>query len=91
MTVFTAFVTGPRYGEGMAADTDYTGTHQVFLPKDYLNSVDAAIGLYQEDIAAVAANLDVEGLKTSPTRRLIRGSLAGCALWLAPAIWITCS
>ncbi len=74
----------------MTASADYTGTHKVVLPPDFLNSIDAAVDLYEDDIAAVAANLNVSGLKTTIGRVVIRVMSAGVIIWLLSVAWSTC-
>jgi hypothetical protein len=74
----------------MVASADYTGTHKVVLPADFLNSIDAAVDLYEDDIAAVAANLNVSGFKATVGRGVIRVASAGLIIWLLPVSWSTC-
>jgi hypothetical protein len=74
----------------MGTGSEYTGTHQVILPSGYLDTIDAAIDLYEDEIMAVAANLKVEGLELSIFQRLVRSMLSGLAIWLAPAGWMIC-
>ena len=75
----------------MESNTEYTGSHVVLLPANYLDSIDAAVELNEEAIDAVAANLDdVQGVTLRPAQRLMRSGLAALAIWLAPAGWMTC-
>jgi hypothetical protein len=74
----------------MAASAEYTGTHKVVLPHDFLNSIDVAVELYEDDIAAVAANLNVSGLKTTLGRAVTRVVSAGLIIWLLPVGCSTC-
>jgi hypothetical protein len=74
----------------MTASADYTGTHKVVLPPDFLNSIDAAVDLYEDDIAAVAANLNVSGLKSVAARGVIRLIWTGLLIWLLSVGWSTC-
>ena len=74
----------------MTASADYTGTHKVVLPPDFLNSIDAAVDLYEDDIAAVAANLNVSGLKSVAARGVIRLIGTGLLIWLLSVGWSTC-
>jgi hypothetical protein len=74
----------------MVASADYTGTHKVVLPADFLNSIDVAVDLYEDDIAAVAANLNVSGFKATVGRGVIRVASAGLIVWLLPVSWSTC-
>jgi len=77
-------------GNIMSASADFTGTHKVVLPQDFLNSIDAAVDLYEDDIAAVAANLNVSGFKLAFGRRVTRWVTAGFVVWLLPATWSIC-
>jgi hypothetical protein len=74
----------------MAASAQYTGTHKVVLPTDFMNSIDVAVDLYEDDIAAVAANLNVSGLNATVGRGVIRVASAGLIIWLLPVGWSTC-
>jgi len=74
----------------MDVKPDYTGTHKVVLPIGYMNSIEAVFELYEDEIAAVAANLDCPGLRLSKTQRLLRFTVAGLGIWLIPVIWLTC-
>lgn len=74
----------------MNANLDYTGTHKVVLPVDYMNSIDAVCELYEDQIAAVGTNLDIPGLRLTLTQRLLRITAGALIVWLIPAIWLTC-
>jgi hypothetical protein len=74
----------------MVASADYTGTHKVVLPADFLNSIDVAVDLYEDDIAAVAANLNVSGFNATVGRGVIRVASAGLIIWLLPVSWSIC-
>ena len=74
----------------MDAEPDYTGKHQVVLPVDYMNSVEAVCELHADQIAAAALSLDIPGLRLSATQRLLRCTVAGLIAWLIPVIWLTC-
>lgn len=75
----------------MASNPDYSGTHLVLLPSDFMDSIDVAVELNEDAIEAVAANLDeVDGITLKPTQRLLRSGLAGLAIWLVPTIWMIC-
>jgi len=69
---------------------EYTGTHQIVLPKNFLQSADAAAELYEEQLSAVDRNLEVEQFRTSPAQRLAASTAVGVAIWLVPAAWMTC-
>ncbi|MFW2403691.1 MAG: hypothetical protein ACN4GT_02915 [Gammaproteobacteria bacterium] len=70
----------------MQANTEYTGTHKVVLPLDYMNSVEAACDLHEEHIVDVGTNLDIPGLSLSWAQRLRRFTLACLFVWLIPLI-----
>ena len=74
----------------MNVQAEYTGTHKVILPPDYMNSVEAVCDLHEEAIADAALSLDIPGLRTTRKRRVLRISLVALAVWLAPAFWLTC-
>jgi len=74
----------------MNTKPDYTGTHKVVLPVDYMNSIDAVCELYEDRIAAVGTNLDIPGLRLTVTQRLVRITVVALIVWLIPAIWLTC-
>lgn len=72
----------------MASNADYTGTHKVVLPADYMNSVEAVCELYEERIDEVGTNLDnIPGLRLTWSQRLFRFSVLALVLWLLPMIW----
>ncbi len=71
----------------MAENPDYTGTHKVVLPTDFLNSIDAAVELYAEEIAEVAADLHVAGMQTRSGHRGL-AVIVGILIWLLPADWM---
>jgi len=74
----------------MDANTDYTGTHKVVLPADYMNSIEAVCELYEDRIDAVGTNLDIPGLQLTLRQRLLRIAVVALIMWLIPAIWLTC-
>jgi hypothetical protein len=74
----------------MIASVDFTGTHKVVLPRDFLNSIDAAVDLYEDDIAAVAANLNVSGFRSHVGRGVFRIAFMGLIIWLLSVAWSTC-
>ncbi|MBT8444925.1 MAG: hypothetical protein HKN81_11295 [Gammaproteobacteria bacterium] len=69
----------------MSVEAEYTGTHKVVLPLDYMNSVEAVCDLHEESIAEAALSLDIPELRTSVLQRLLKFSIAGALLWLIPA------
>lgn len=74
----------------MDVGKEYTGTHKVILPPDYLNSIDAVCELYEDRITEAGASLDIPGLQLSAGQRAFRWTLAAVAIWLIPAVWLTC-
>jgi len=75
----------------MNSTDDYKGDKNVFLPADYMKSIDAAVELHDDDLASGgASNLQVEGFERSRAIRAIECGLAVSYLWLLPAIWIVC-
>ena len=74
----------------MDKQAEFSGTHRIVLPSGYMDSIEFAVDLYKEQIADVAANLEVDSLRVSATHRFIRNSLLGLAVWLLPASWMTC-
>ena len=71
----------------MAEKPDYTGTHKVVLPADFLNSIDAAVELYEEEIAMIAADLNVAGMRARSGHRVLAVTI-GLLIWLLPADWM---
>ncbi len=74
----------------MISATEYDGDDCVVLPANYLSSVDAAVELYEDDLAEAAANLDVDGLKRSFAQFVVNRGFAASLLWLLPAAWAVC-
>jgi len=74
----------------MQTTPEYTGINKVVLPSGYLDSIEAACDFYQDEIAAVAANLDYPGLRLTRIQKALRQILAGLAVWLLPVCWLTC-
>lgn len=74
----------------MDPETEYKGDDCIVLPTDYMNSVEAAVDLYAEDLAEIAGNLEVQGLKRSLAQAVFRGGFATGILWLVPAVWANC-
>jgi len=72
----------------MDAKTDYTGTHKVVLPTNFLNSVDAAVELYEDDIAGVAADLSVAGMPSRRRHRFL-AFVFGLLIALLPGDWLS--
>ena len=74
----------------MESNSEFTGTHRIILPEGYMDSIEFAVELYQDQIADVAANLDVDNLEVSRTNKVLGFSVAAVAIWLLPASWMTC-
>jgi len=70
----------------MHADTEYTGTHKVVLPPDFMNSIEAVCDLHEDHLNEVGTSLEIPGLRLSWTQRLWRFTLFGVAVWLLPLI-----
>jgi len=71
----------------MVSNEDYTGTHKVVLPADYMNSVEAVCDLYEDRIDEAGMNLDnIPGLRLSWSQRLFRLGLLALVLWLLPLL-----
>lgn len=71
----------------MSAEAEYTGTHKVVLPLNYMNSVEAVCDLHEESIAAAALSLDIPELRTNTLQRLVRFAFAAVLLSLIPVNW----
>lgn len=74
----------------MGASSQFTGTHKVILPADYLNSIDAAVDIYADEIGAVAANLNVSGMRLTAWQYTKRFAVVILAAWLLPVVWTIC-
>ena len=74
----------------MDSTTEYNGDECVVLPVDYMKSIDAAVELYDDDLAAGAPNLKIQGFEKSLAKRAMGRGFAVSLLWLLPAIWIVC-
>lgn len=74
----------------MRVDDDYDGDQCVVLPANYLASVDAAVELYDEDIARSSTNFDVSGLEYGLGRLVFRIALVALLFWLLPSLWMLC-
>jgi len=71
----------------MDAIQEYTGTHKVVLPVDYMNSIEAVCDVHAEHIVAVGTNLDIAGLRLTWAQRLLRLTVAALIVWLIPIIF----
>ena len=70
---------------------EFTGTHAVVLPKDYLQSLEAATELYEDQLASQPGDLTVESLRPDRPWHLFGSLILGLLAWLAPVYWMTCS
>lgn len=66
---------------------EYTGTHKVVLPPDFMNSIEAVCEVHDEHISAVGTNLEIPGLRLTWTQRLVRFAIACFFIFLVPVIW----
>jgi len=74
----------------MRVDDDFDGDQCVVLPSNYLASVDAAVELYDDDIARNSTNFNVSGLEYGIGRNVFRVTVLASLLWLVPSIWALC-
>ena len=74
----------------MNTATDYKGDDCVVLPANYMDSVDAAVELYAEDLEKATDNLKVAGLSQSITQIAMRRGFTAGILWLMPVVWVVC-
>ena len=74
----------------MKVDDEFDGDQCVVLPTNYMASVDAAVELYDDDIAQNSTNFNVSGLEYGLGRLMFRVTLVGGLLWLVPSIWALC-
>ncbi len=74
----------------MDAKQEFTGTHKVILPADFMNSIEAVCEVHDEHISAVGTNLDIPGLRLTRKQRVLRLAIAGLMIFLVPTIWLTC-
>ncbi len=74
-------------GKAKNADDEFDGDQCVVLPTNYMASVDAAVELYDDDIAKNSTNFSVRGLEYGLGRLLFRVAFIGGLLWLIPSIW----
>jgi len=75
----------------MRAKDDFDGDQCVVLPTNYMASVDAAVELYDEDIAKASKNMAVRGLEYGLGHFLLRITVAAAFLWLLPSLWMLCA
>ncbi|NIW24791.1 MAG: hypothetical protein GWN29_09615 [Gammaproteobacteria bacterium] len=74
----------------MRAEDDFDGDQCVVLPSNYMASVDAAVELYDEDIAKASESMSVSGLEYGVGRIVFRVTLAALLFWLLPSLWMLC-
>lgn len=74
----------------MGAKDDFDGDQCVVLPTNYMASVDAAVELYDEDIARAPRSMTVRGLEYGLGRILFRVATGAFLLWLLPSLWALC-
>lgn len=72
----------------MTANTDFDGDQCVVLPENYLQSAKAASEIYEDDLASVATNLEVDNLSKAPG--FFHGTLIATLLFMLPSIWMAC-
>ncbi|MGD2166743.1 MAG: hypothetical protein PVF63_01480 [Gammaproteobacteria bacterium] len=72
----------------MSAQTEFDGETLIVLPKDYLQSAQAASEVYEEELAARVSSLEVDNLNSRPG--FFRGALLATLLWMIPSIWTVC-
>jgi len=68
------------------SETEFTGTHKVFLTRDFLDGPHAAMDMYEQEIIAANAGLDVDGFKRPLAGRLLRRAALVACLCLLPAL-----
>ena len=71
----------------MDRDSSFNGTDRVFLPEDYLASVDAALELYSDELMQQNSTLQVDNLRPSLVSRVARRLIPLALAWLFP---VTC-
>lgn len=71
----------------MSKDADFDGDRCVVLPANYLQSVTAATEIYEDELARVSMNLDVESF-SGPG--FFSGTLTAAVLWALPSLWMAC-
>ena len=69
---------------------EFVGDQCLVLPRNFLQSADAASELYEEELTRVVRNLDVDGLRPSLVRLIGLYTLLTTVVWLAPTYWAVC-
>lgn len=70
------------------AEKEFDGDRCMVLPSGYLQSAEAAVDIYEDDLAEVANNFEVENLEKRPG--FFKGVFGAVLLWAAPSIWTVC-
>ena len=71
----------------MSPQTEFNGDQCVVLPPGYMKSATAVSEIYEDELAEVAVNLDVDNWKRP---RFFRGTFVTALLWAAPSLWTVC-
>ncbi len=74
----------------MANESEYNGDQVVVLPTNFLDSVEAAVDIYANEIDAVAVNLKVGDLSNTRSGMFIRQCVLTIFLWTIPVSWMSC-
>jgi hypothetical protein len=74
----------------MHVDDEFDGDQCVILPTNFMTSVDAAVELYDEDIAQRSTSFQVSGLEYGLGRLLFRLAVISMLFWLLPSYWMHC-
>jgi hypothetical protein len=69
------------------SETEFTGTHKVFLTRDYLDSPNAAMDMFEEEIVSANTGLEVDGFSRPLHSMLLRKALLATCLCLVPVLW----
>jgi hypothetical protein len=75
-------------GTQITAQTEFDDDQRVVLEENYLNSAEAVSEIYEEELAKVANNLEVDSLRQAPG--FFRGTLLATLLWAIPSAWTIC-
>lgn len=68
------------------SESEFTGTHKVFLTRDYLDGPTAAIDMFEEEIVSANIGLEVDGFKRPLHSVLLRRALLATCLCLVPIL-----
>jgi hypothetical protein len=74
----------------MKVEQEFDGDQCVVLPTNYMASVNAAVELYDDELAKVGKDFEVSGLSYGAGRILFRIGWTASLLWLLPSLWILC-